>query len=603
MRRRIISSKSERRGVALLYSLLAAFAAATMLSSIFALTLSSKVVTDVKVKGGQARYLAEGAIEVGKNAMQASIANWQAPTGATATINGTPVPYTVAATGFNTIATDKAGIQTIVMGYELTSTATVNGNTYTAHRLINSEATPVFQFAVFYTNDLEINPGPNMTLGGRVHSNKDMYLNCGGTLTCNTNYVHAAGSIYRNRKDDPTLSQGTVNIRNYVVNPFSGTEPVKYTTMNSASQMAALGVSTTSGYDARFTTGWDANKDNDFSDPGDWLPWSSGPLSYWGPPPGYTAGSGSTVMDNAHGVSNAAVPQSGSIAMFEPKTGGNYYFDTSSGTYQPCAPGTGTHAMGYYHGQAGLSIIVNAAGTSWNAYDGANNDVTLAVKSSGAISLGTMFDARQAGSGSSKIQITNIDIAKLKSSGKFPSNGLVYAAQYGAAGGSRCKGVQLVHGSDIGKALTVVSEDSIYIQGDYNTTNKKGCAVIADAVNLLSNAWNNSKTSTSGLPTASATTYNVAIISGNQDTNGSQYNGGLENLPRFHENWSGVNCRITGSFVNMWHSQFANGAWVYGGNKYTAPNRLWAYDLAFNTVANLPPFTPMSVTAVDAASW
>jgi hypothetical protein len=83
---------------------------------------------------------------------------------------------------------------------------------------------------------------------------------------------------------------------------------------------------------------------------------------------------------------------------------------------------------------------------------------------------------------------------------------------------------------------------------------------------------------------------------------GSSYSGGFENFPRFHENWGGINCTINGSFVNFWNSQFATGTWGASG-VYSAPNRLWGYDPMFNTVANLPPFTPMAVTAVDVVCW
>ena len=34
---------------------------------------------------------------------------------------------------------------------------------------------------------LEILPGPSMTLGGRVHTNGNLYVGCGSTLTMNTN--------------------------------------------------------------------------------------------------------------------------------------------------------------------------------------------------------------------------------------------------------------------------------------------------------------------------------------------------------------------------------------------------------------------------------
>ena len=95
----------------------------------------------------------------------------------------------------------------------------------------------------------------------------------------------------------------------------------------------------------------------------------------------------------------------------------------------------------------------------------------------------------------------------------------------------------------------------------------------------------------------------MAVITGNTETVGARYNGGFENLPRFHENWSGINCNITGSFVNTWTSQYATAPWVYGGDRYTAPRRNWTYDTSFNLVANLPPFTPMAVTAEDIVSW
>jgi hypothetical protein len=86
------------------------------------------------------------------------------------------------------------------------------------------------------------------------------------------------------------------------------------------------------------------------------------------------------------------------------------------------------------------------------------------------------------------------------------------------------------------------------------------------------------------------------MISGHVATSGSQYSGGFENLPRFHENWSGKTCTIKGSFVSTWFSQIADSPWVYGGAYYSAPLRNWSYDASFDQ-GKLPPFTPMVVTA------
>jgi len=92
-------------------------------------------------------------------------------------------------------------------------------------------------------------------------------------------------------------------------------------------------------------------------------------------------------------------------------------------------------------------------------------------------------------------------------------------------------------------------------------------------------------------------------VTGNTPTASGSYNGGLENLPRFHEKWTGKSCTINGSFICPWESQFADSPWVYGGNYYKAPVRSWSYDQMFNDVSNLPPFTPMVVRATDVVSW
>ncbi|MEZ5973916.1 MAG: hypothetical protein R3E96_03460 [Planctomycetota bacterium] len=42
---------------------------------------------------------------------------------------------------------------------------------------------------------------------------------------------------------------------------------------------------------------------------------------------------------------------------------------------------------------------------------------------------------------------------------------------------------------------------------------------------------------------------------------------------------------------------------MYGEDRYTAPQRNWAYDEDFNTVANLPPFTPMVVSSEQVVTW
>ena len=598
-------------GVALLYAVFGAFVAAGLVTLLATLSRVSDRGAAVKRHGAEARYLAEGAVEAAKKRIQVAIANWEAvPASGTADVAGTPVDYTIEPTGFSATVSDPAGIQTLVTGYRISASAGSQGHRATANRTINAEATPIFQFAVFYTNDLEVNPGPNMTLSGRVHTNGDMYLGSNATLTMNTNYVHAVGSIHRNRKDDPAASTGTVTIRKWVSNPFDPTAPAQYVTMPSRSQLAALGIDSSSGFDADFLLGHDDDGDGRFAtDDGDLvlesgedlLPWGPGALESWDEPEGYANGAGHTVLDGSHGVGEAVTPLVDSISMFEESEGGDYVWNGSSYVAAPY-PGGGTHDKGYYHGEAGLSILVKPGPpTTWKAYDGDGVDVTAAV--AGAVSLGSLYDARQAGGGAGNTALVNINVGALAATGRFPSNGLLYAAHYGAGTGTAARGVKLTNAATLPAKLTVVSEDPIYVQGDYNKNAKKGAALIGDAINLLSNSWNGSKTHSNGLPVASNTVYNAAMVSGNRGSSEGDYNGGLENLPRFHENWNNKVCTIAGSLVNFWDSRHATGAWVYGGNYYTAPQRQWTYDTAFNDVANLPPYTPMAVSARDVVSW
>jgi len=593
-----------RRGYALLVAVTGSLVAAGMISVLWTASGTAHRNAQLTRHGNEAEYLAEGAVEAAKKELQTAIANWRAvPASGSITIEGQVAEWTITPTGFATTSTDASGLQTLLTGYEITGRARRLGHAAQAQRLVHAEATPLFQYAVFYTNDLEILPGPNMTLSGRVHSNRDLYLASNNTLTVNANYLRAVGDIYRNRKDDPSQSPGTVDIRRWVANPWDSSEPAQYVRMNNRAQMANVGVATTSGYDSRFTAGHDADGNGDFGDTGDWLPWGPGALALWSQPAGYSGGAGHTVRSGEQGVTESVTPQIGSIQMFETVAGdtGDHAWDEATQRYVPVAPGTGTHQKGYYHREAGLTVLTYADG-SWKATNATGVDVTTAISSAVTIVDGALFDARQAAGTSERVRVAQIDLQRLGQLGHFPSNGLLYAAHYGAGTGAEASGVRLKNGAELLGRLTVVSEDPLYIQGDYNTVNKKGAAVIGDAVNLLSNAWNDSK-GPGQLPAASNTTYNCAMISGNQETVGSAYNGGLENLPRFHENWSGRTCSIRGSLVNTWHSQHATGAWVYGGDRYTAPNRNWSYETSFNNVANLPPYTPMAVSARDVVSW
>jgi hypothetical protein len=167
--------------------------------------------------------------------------------------------------------------------------------------------------------------------------------------------------------------------------------------------------------------------------------------------------------------------------------------------------------------------------------------------------------------------------------------------------------------------VTVVSDQAIYVLGDFNRgtaaggTARQPASIIGDSVNIMSqNYWRSTAAcnattcrdgqSTQGLTagqrTATSTTINAAFLGGVDDTTSGNYNGGLENYPRFHEDWGGQSLTYQGSFVSLGNTSHVNGAWCGTGtgcNIYNPPTRLWNFDPGFNNAANLPPLTPRFV--------
>lgn len=156
--------------------------------------------------------------------------------------------------------------------------------------------------------------------------------------------------------------------------------------------------------------------------------------------------------------------------------------------------------------------------------------------------------------------------------------------------------------------VTFASPQSFYVQGDFNTTNYQPASILTDAFAPLSKACitddmtihkdggKNCNTSTSSLNKTDAvdTAFNGGLLSGTDVTIGTQYSGGLENYPRFLENWSNKEWRYRGSFISLDLPTHSDGRWGQA-NVYNAPNRNWDYDSNYNNVANLPPLSPTIV--------
>jgi Tfp pilus assembly protein PilX len=435
-----------------------------------------------------------------------------------------------------------AGLIAQATDYEIT--AEVRGPRGSRSRLtqvVQYLEIPLFQFGVFYGRgvDLEIAPGPPMTFNGRVHANSNIFMINSSARF--DSYVTTVGDVHRYLKRDPT---------DHGSNPQIKDSGGVYQSLN-----------------------FDHEYDQNFNNPWTPLQWMNAALNTFG----------GLLRDSAMGVQEIIPPIP------------DLFYDPANPdvvSHQMIERGTGADSPAmqaaklYY--QADLRIE-DAVGT---ARDKNGDPVGLPA---GVVTSKTFYDKRE----EADIHILEVDIGALMASGKAPANGILYVSHQGAN-----KGVRLVNGTQLpAGGFTVVSENPVYIQGNYNTVNKVPAAILGDAITVLSNNWgpNNSDAKgnqvTSNRP-ATNTTVNAAFALGpDEESSVAQGNGQLENVIRFLEDWNGDTFTYNGSIIALWHSQQATGNWRCcgdsGSNYYRPPNRVWGYDSLFNT--SIPPGTPRGI--------
>jgi hypothetical protein len=87
---------------------------------------------------------------------------------------------------------------------------------------------------------------------------------------------------------------------------------------------------------------------------------------------------------------------------------------------------------------------------------------------------------------------------------------------------------------------------------------------------------------------------NLRSLSDRSDPAIEKYSGGLNNLMRFHEIWTGINFNYSGSLVSVGTPQEFSGRIKASGDLkyYMPPIRNWAYDTTFDRFEDLPPLSP-----------
>ena len=203
-------------------------------------------------------------------------------------------------------------------------------------------------------------------------------------------------------------------------------------------------------------------------------------------------------------------------------------------------------------------------------------------------------------------------------------------------------------GRNLPGAMTIATDQAVYLQGNYNTFAKKPAAIMADTITMLSvncvspgkidapgiprdplgapaanincllapwsdfgsskSPWTGSDITSSSQPMygAQPTSVNAAFLSftlqswGNLGSNrgygyGYWYSGGLNNYMRFVENWNGQSFDYNGSLVSLGVPLEFSGGFRPGGRSnsyFYPPGRNFTYDTDFNSFPKLPPMTP-----------
>ncbi len=435
-----------------------------------------------------------------------------------------------------------------------------------ASRYFQATRVPLFQAAIFYENKLEIHPGSAMTVTGPVHTNGDLWAQGFDVLRFNSN-VSYVGAYHETA-------------------------------------------------DSSVTQGWDGYGYKMFPAASQQVTWSDG---------------------NTSSTSTVKASQLNQVSPIDPFGGAN---TSNNGLHNIVeVPPVGSTSDQVAYNNAALRIVINSAtGVTLMTYNDGTSlstaDATAVTAALNSVAKTTIYDQREAGN----VTLTSLDMAKLATATTLTSSptklqtafnvnshaGTVYIHDVSVAGKSA---IRLVNGRNLGENVSIATDNGVYIQGDYNTggsspsdvpsnqSNSDGSAVpqasnynvvggvstrfsssvMADAVTILSNNWQDSNSSKSlSNRTATATTVNTAILAGDVPSNyyPGVASGGAHNFPRFLENWQNINFTYWGSLVEAYRSETFKGMWQTG-NVYYWPERKWNFDTNFLTTP--PPGVPQGL--------
>lgn len=504
-----------------------------------------------------------------------------------------------------------SGLYALVRNYDITTRASDSmGNASRAVVTVKAAAIPIFQFGVFYEKDLEITNGQRLDMQGWVHTNGNIYARSGGGLYLH-NIVTTPNKFYFRRKD------GT--------NP-GGTDQVYV--------------------DDAGATARQVNNDSDgLPLPANFQTWSETRFS-------------GRLKTEAYGVDTLRLPLPTGVPPEEVIADREVADSPEERATKFAWKADFYISIDYTRINNTLCDAVGATDIQYIRAAGRTTPTTAQCNLIFAADSNKWWESRE----QTFVDEITIDYAQLfawmLASGTNPSSIMyitvrnipalneTYTSARGCPAGS-CSFrpypvLKIVNASVLGQPFTLSSNLPLYIQGNYNSTVAwQPSALIGDAFTWLSGAFSTAGilnrpggagVATGGVtrwvwPAANAsagtTTIYAAVLAGHGATPfdwvapgvvplgcnytgaGSApyfYGGGLENFPRFLENWGGGRTAFyRGSLVSIAYAQKASNFCGWSGAYYGVPTRNWAFDTRFQDPANLPPGTPVVGSVVQTA--
>lgn len=518
---------------------------------------------------------------------------------------------------------DLKGKRVFIRGVELLGRATVqdtfgNQKSVYATQTLQVRDAPLFAHAIFYNLDMEIAPGPEMHIYGPVHANGDIFVQSNNSLNFHQP-VSTAGAIYHGPKDDIGKSTSSGNVRfvdrtDTLVDMNDGTGWLD---------------SDESDWKVASAERWHYNVQS-----GDHGIEKHNPVAI----DDYVPDDPSTFTDELRNYAYQLIQSSMNNSSADYDEGVEQQkFAYNAGLTIEIDTATGTASYYTYNRDAQGNVVYDGSGNPEKVYltpdtDFVQVDAFNSTTFDAAVDAGTepnmMWDKRR-GTG---VGLATIDVGALKDlvegddrwsgtdAGDFWT-GVVYVefpeSSSPGVDGVRTSvddwGVMLENGAsipsrtDTDEGMTLATNNVLYVKGDYNAdgnlstgsptapdnNDEPPAAFAADAVTILSNDWLNSR-SNSGSKNdrpASDTEVSAAILTGiaPSNTETDNYSGGVENFPRFLENWSGQTLQYRGSMVALFESEIAWQGWT--SSVYSAPNRDWGFNELFSK-GSYPPGTP-----------